>query len=135
MRRFRRREEQEITRMKQVLDLIQLDRCQVNALVGYFGENRTTPCGHCSWCLSGEVQNLAPPTVSPISLTRVDLYSLRDRCPPDLQTPRHLAKILCGLGSPAFTKGKLARDSLFGALEEHRFSDVFAWCETLWDPG
>jgi len=126
--KFQRREDQEIARIQQVLDLIQLDRCQVNELVGYFGEARSAPCGHCSWCLSGKAQKLLAPDLPPISLSRADLNALRDRCPTDLRTSRHLAKILCGLGSPAFTKAKLTRDRLFGALEHHRFSEVVDWC-------
>lgn len=126
--KFRRREEQEISRIQQVLQLIQLDRCQVNELVGYFGEDRAEPCGHCSWCLSGAASNLVSPEVPPIPLSPSDLNELRDRCPQNLRTPRHLAKILCGLGSPAFTKAKLSRDKHFGALDQHRFSSVVAWC-------
>ena len=59
------------------------------------------------------------------------LRGLRERCPEDLQSPRHLAKILCGLGSPASTKAKLTRDPLFGALEQHQFGRVVAWCEEV----
>ena len=129
LQRFHRREDQEIARIQQVLRLVQLDRCQVNELVGYFGEVRSAPCGHCSWCLTGQAQTFPVSDIPPIALSRGELNGLRNRCPQNLRTPRHLAKILCGLGSPAFTKAKLTRDSLFGALEQHRFSDVVAWCE------
>ena len=40
-RRFVTRERQEIGRVAQVLELVTRDDCQVNALVGYFGEVRS----------------------------------------------------------------------------------------------
>ncbi|MBM3496779.1 MAG: ATP-dependent DNA helicase RecQ, partial [Armatimonadetes bacterium] len=48
--RFLRREDQEIRRLRQVMELVTLNGCQVNALVGHFGEVREHPCGHCTWC-------------------------------------------------------------------------------------
>ncbi|HWD40688.1 MAG TPA: RecQ family ATP-dependent DNA helicase [Fimbriimonas sp.] len=128
--KFQRREDQEIARIKQVIDLIQLDGCQVNALVAHFGESRSSPCGHCTYCQSGERQSFRAPDGPAISLTHTDLKGLIDRCPPNFQTARHLAKLLCGLGSPAFTKAKLTRDPLFGTLEQHRFADVVSWCDS-----
>ena len=55
-----RREEQEIRRIQHVLQLVTHDGCQVNALVGYFGEKRTAPCGHCMHCATGKAQALPP---------------------------------------------------------------------------
>ena len=47
--------------MQQVLDLVTHDGCQTNALVGYFGEVRAAPCGHCTYCATGRVASLPPP--------------------------------------------------------------------------
>jgi len=126
--RFERREEQEIVRLRRVVDLIEHDGCQVNALVGYFGETRGAPCGHCTWCLTGQRQSLPKPSLPPISLKESDVAALCRRCPSELQSPRQIAKILCGLTSPAFTKLRLNRDPLFGSLEQHPFADVVKWC-------
>ena len=46
--RFERREQAEVERIARVVSLVTHDGCQVNALVGYFGEVRTEPCGHCT---------------------------------------------------------------------------------------
>ena len=48
-----RREQAETDRIARVVSLVTHDGCQVNALVGYFGEVREEPCGHCSFCLTG----------------------------------------------------------------------------------
>jgi ATP-dependent DNA helicase RecQ len=133
--RFQRREQQEIARLRRVVDLVEHDGCQVNALVGYFGEIREEPCGHCSWCLHHEARRLTAFGGQSIDLEHDEVMALSQRCPAELQSPRHLAKILCGLSSPTFTKLKLTRDPLFGSLEQHRFSDVVAWCEAELRPG
>jgi ATP-dependent DNA helicase RecQ len=62
--RFARRERAEIARIENVLALVTHDGCQVCSLVGYFGETRTEPCGHCSHCLTGCAQTLPPPEPS-----------------------------------------------------------------------
>ena len=43
-----------------------------------------------------------------------------------LREPRALARFLCGLSSPAFTRARLGRHPRFGALEEWPFASVLA---------
>jgi len=131
IQRFGKREEQEIARLRRVVDLIEHDGCQVNALVGYFGEDRQNPCGHCTWCLTQSAQKLPAAALRPIELEKSVVTALNRRCPPELQSPRQLAKLLCGLNSPLFTRLTLTRDGLFGALEQHPFADVVKWCATI----
>ena len=69
--RFERRERAEIERIQSVLALVTADRCQVQALVAYFGEVRAEPCGHCSHCLSGTAA-LPPPSPLPDAAAVVD---------------------------------------------------------------
>ena len=42
--------------------------------------------------------------------------------------PRQQARFLCGLTSPAQSRARIGRNSLFGALDSLRFADVLAWC-------
>ncbi len=51
--RFERRERAETERIQRVVSLVTHEGCQVNELVGYFGDVRDEPCGHCSFCLRG----------------------------------------------------------------------------------
>ena len=53
--RFARRERAETERLAQVLALVESPTCQVQALVGHFGETLDGPCGHCTVCLDGPV--------------------------------------------------------------------------------
>src|SRR5829696_4169026 len=108
------------------------DGCQVCALVGYFGETRTEPCGHCSHCLTGAAQQLSRPEPKRPIETAVDaeaLAALRSAQPDALAMPRQRARFLCGITSPATTRAKLTRDPLFGLLSDRRFADVLAWCD------
>jgi ATP-dependent DNA helicase RecQ len=93
----------------------------------YFGEARPEPCGHCTFCLTGTAQRLPKPDAPPrLELDRAVLDALSAEHPTALGTPRQRARFLCGLSSPATTKSKLSRHSLFGALAEQRFADVLA---------
>jgi ATP-dependent DNA helicase RecQ len=129
--RFDRREQAETERIQRVVTLVAHDGCQVQALVGYFGETLAEPCGHCTFCLSGEAQELPPAAVSPIDLAPGSLAELRAEHPDALGSARQLARFLCGLSSPAATRARLTRQPLFGALADRRFGDVLAWCGSL----
>jgi ATP-dependent DNA helicase RecQ len=129
--RFHRREEQEIARLRQVMELVTMDGCQVNALVGYFGELRETRCGHCTWCTTGRAQALPqipPREPLPFGLDANVFHALRAENPEALGEARQAARFLCGLSSPALTRAKLSRNPLFGVWEDRRFADVLAWC-------
>lgn len=127
--RFAVREEGEIARMRQVLDLITQDGCQVNALVGYFGEVRGTPCGHCTHCLTGKAQRLPPPAEQPPlpEELRDQVAALQAEHPTALGEARQAARFLCGISSPALTRAKLTRHALFGSQEDRPFGDLLEW--------
>jgi len=132
LERFVRRERAETGRIEDVLSLVTHDGCQVAALVGYFGEERAQPCGHCSHCLTGAVAELPPAEPRPPIEEAVDaaaLAELRAAHPEALGSARQRARFLAGITSPATTRARLTKDPLFGVLAERRFADVLAWCE------
>jgi ATP-dependent DNA helicase RecQ len=131
--RFERRERAQTERIQRVVSLVTHDGCQVNELVGYFGDVRDEPCGHCSFCLHGVAQRLPPPAaLQPVGEV-VDgraLEALAAAHPGALETPRQRARFLCGITSPAATRAKLTRGPVFGLLADRRFAEVLAWCES-----
>ncbi len=132
--RFVRREQAETSRVAQVISLVTHDGCQVRALTGYFGETRTDPCGHCTYCLTGRAQQLPGATSQPEIETLIDAGSLERLTaahPNALGAPRQRARFLCGITSPATSRARLTREPLFGVLGERRFLGVLRWCELL----
>jgi len=132
--RFQKREIREVARIQQVLALVTRGSCQTNALVGYFGEERETPCGHCTWCQTGEMvqipaQRAYPPLSEHIEIS--GLMQLRQAHPKALSAPRQVARFLCGLTSPALTRARLSRHPLFGAADNRAFEVVRFWAEEV----
>jgi ATP-dependent DNA helicase RecQ len=128
--RFDRRERAEVERIERVVSLVEHDGCQVAALVGYFGETRAEPCGHCTFCLTGVAQRLPSEAApAPITVDETAIAAIAAGSPEALGHPRQQARFLCGITSPATTRAKLTRDPLFGALGDRRFADVLAWCD------
>jgi len=131
LQRFEKREHAEIDRLQGMVRLAELHSCQVNALVGYFGEHREEPCGHCRYCLDQKPVKIAPaqsrPPCEQIVHPEEDLRALRDDHLAALSSPRQVAKFLCGLSSPALVTSRLTKHRWFGALEAHRFLDVVEW--------
>lgn len=131
--RFLAREEAEIARLQQVLELIEHPGCQVNFLVEHFGEKRQKPCGHCSYCRTKKPTVLpALPPAPPISAEWAEeLRGLRQLHQQALGDPRQLARWLCGLTSPATSRARLGKHPHFGALENRPFAEVLTWCKGL----
>jgi len=130
--KFEKREKQEITRLGNVLKLIGRKGCQTNALTTYFGEKRTEPCGHCTYCRTQTPTILTPSIVLPPLPAGLDvaaLQVLRETYPDALNHPRQLARYLCGLTSPATTRARITRSAMFGIWEAYRFAEILAWCE------
>ncbi len=124
--RFRKAETRDIARIRQVIDLAKTSDCLVKALLDYFGETLEKPCGHCDRC-KGDFTAFIESQES-ATLSREDqevLKKLRAENHPALQSPRQIARFLCGIASPAASKARLTRDPRFGSLA-HRHFDTLA---------
>ncbi|HLK61593.1 MAG TPA: ATP-dependent DNA helicase RecQ [Chthonomonadaceae bacterium] len=131
--RFQRREAQDIQRVQDILALVTHNGCLTNHLIRYFGEPRTEPCGHCTWCLTQRAQTLPALYPSPPLPTGLDVAvfrQLRAEHAHALGHPRQAARFLCGLTSPATIQARLSRNPLFGILDSRRFQEVLGWCES-----
>ena len=132
--RMIKREQAEINRLQQVLDLVSLDNCQTNALAAHFGEQRSQPCGHCSWCNRGarQISKISPRQTPDIG---DDLWQqVKDLVNKETilhSNPRLLARLLCGVSSPRLSRSKLTSHSLFGRLEHIPFTQILTRTEKL----
>jgi ATP-dependent DNA helicase RecQ len=120
------RERREIERLRQVLDLVGHDGCQVSFLGTHFGEPLPEPCGHCSFCL-GSGRPVAVPERAPAAIDE-DLWTkaslLRRDEAEAMSDPRAFARFLTGVSSPRLRRRKLASHALFGCLAQVPFADV-----------
>jgi len=122
--RFRKREENDIARIRQVLKYAGHTGCLTQYVLAYFGEVRDV-CGHCSRCKGVEHPPL--PEAAPPALGERDVQRIRDLLAEGhgaLSTPRQQARFLCGITSPATTRAKLRQHGLFGAFEAVPFQVV-----------
>ena len=124
--RMTAREQAELNRLTQVVELVTLDACQASALGEYFGQPLDAPCGHCSWCLD----NHQAKVVSGRTHATIDekvwqqAMALRKEHPEVLDDPRSLARLLAGVTSPRLIRAKLSRDKLFGTLADVPFEEL-----------
>lgn len=125
---FKAKEQSEVARIHNMLGFFQSDTCLSKTLAEHFGDHQLTgPCGHCSVC-NGFVATLPKPAeLPPLSSTNIGPWceEFRAACPIPL-TPQLLARFLCGLSVPVFTRMKARKMAGFGKLEPYRFEDVVA---------
>lgn len=129
--RVLKREAAEIARLRQVIELVGCDECQTAALAAHFGETLQQPCGHCSWCLDGKAKLHERPDhpIRPALLSEIQALMRKDESVKILQSPRSLARFLCGVSSPGISRAKLVKEPLFGVMADVPFRQVLAWIE------
>lgn len=136
---FAHREQRDILRMDQILELAHERTCLTRWLLRYFGEELAQDCGNCTSCLeraSGQDMTMPRPIPqSPIpTLSTEDVAAIRqvlDAKHAALRTPRQLTRFLCGISSPSTSRARLTRQDTFGMLEKTPFADVLAQAETM----
>ncbi len=128
--RTERREERELSRIRQILALFQHEGCLAGELGAHFGEHLQEPCGHCSWCL-GKKALLLPPRQRPhVDESRwKEVEAIRAEKAALLGDSRALARFLCGLSTPKSSKAKLGSHPLFGIFFEVPFAAVLERAE------
>ena len=135
---FARREERDLQRMAGLLEFASAPGCITRRLLAHFGEILAGDnCGHCHFCRTGEPAVHAILPASPIvPFTEADAEEIRAVIfeeNPALPSPRALTRYLCGLTSPAATRGKLTRRPGFGRWAAVPFRTVLAQVEACWD--
>lgn len=121
-RRTLKREERELARINQLLELLTGDGCIASRLGAHFGEPLPQPCGHCSACRDGMGLALPPRHYGSIDeATWGRAEALRDEQAEVLADARAFARFLCGLSSPKSSRVRLGSNPLFGAFSEVPF--------------
>ncbi len=136
---FAHREQRDVMRLAQVLELATHPGCLTRWLLHYFGEAMAEDCGTCTSCLERQKNGGdLPPRDIPVSSEPViraeDVAIIRDLLKEghvSLRSPRQLARFLCGLSSPATTRERLSRHDAYGLLAKVPFESVLAQAESM----
>lgn len=131
VKKFLTREQSDLDRLRQVLGLSSHRSCLTSYLTKHFGEKLDLPCGHCDRCRglpAKAIKRPKPRRVKDDELTAV--RSLVDEKHAALNSPRQLARFLCGMASPAATRARLTRNNAFGLFADLPFADVLAIAES-----
>lgn len=131
---FKEKEETEIRRIHGMISFFEGESCYSRRLAAYFGENlKDENCGHCSFCTGEKVTlNSSEKRRDLEELVELDKQELTGEASQLLNEKsdaNNLARFLCGLTSPLFTRLKIRKLSAFGALEDYPFKEVREWLE------
>jgi len=129
--RFSDKEQSEITRIHFLLDFFASKHCLNWQLADYFSDaNLQQPCGHCSVC-AGAITTF-PEREGLMPLAEYNFAQLTGQISDKLaqhQSDTLLARFLCGLTTPIFTRLKVRQLPGFATLEKYRFGDVLQWVQ------
>ncbi len=128
--KFQSREQADLARLRQVLGLSAHRGCLTGYLTKHFGEVLKAPCGHCDRCRGVPAKTIKRPKSRRV--TDDDIAAVRklvDEKHAALNTPRQLARFLCGMASPAATRARLTRNNAFALLADLPFAEVLIIAE------
>lgn len=127
--RFHQREQADLARLRQVVDLALTEGCLTGFVTAHFGEPLAA-CGHCDRCRGKKPEALPRDCVPEIGMEDLQLIqALREERHAALKSARQMARFLCGISSPAAQRARLTRHDAFGLLERVPFDDVLAMAE------
>ncbi|MBT9586931.1 RecQ family ATP-dependent DNA helicase [bacterium] len=124
MERFRVREQRDLERLQEMIQLTRHQGCTARALLTYFGQTLEQTCGVCGSCQHRPPDQLPAPQVRVSDAHRRRVERIRALAHPALSNPRQLARFLCGLSSPAATSARLGKNANFGSMAELPFEYV-----------
>lgn len=110
-----RREQGELGRLNQVVELASSESCLPRRLAHHFGEELDQDCGTCGPCTGHTAQQAPAREDRPFDLGEL---------PEELPDIRSAARFLCGITSPALRRAKLTRNVAFGRLRGIAFGRV-----------
>ncbi len=128
--KFQAREQSDLARLHQVLDLSAYRGCLTSYLTKHFGEKLKEPCGHCDRCRGVAAKKIKRPKSRRATDAELGVVKdLVDEKHAALATPRQLTRFLCGMSSPAATRARLTRHHAFGILSDIPFAEALIIAE------
>ena len=127
--RFQLRENADLKRIGQVVELAESADCLTHFVTRHFGEE-VGKCGHCDRCRGREPKILPRSQALEIGGGVMEaIHRIVEEGHASLKTSRQLARFLCGISSPAAYRARLTRHDSFGILESAPFDEVLRLLE------
>ncbi|HEY5315334.1 MAG TPA: RecQ family ATP-dependent DNA helicase, partial [Pirellulales bacterium] len=117
----------EYQKLRQVIDFAQGRQCRQAAILDYFGESGSQPCGHCDNCTPAKASPAAAQAGVPSDghLLQVARMALAGVARSRGRFGKHLiAQMLCGSSSAKITRCGLQKLSTYGLLKPLKQTDV-----------
>ena len=126
---FKKKESLEIQRIHNMVGFFESDVCISRQLAEYFGEYLAKErCGHCSFCKSGKAVLQATTELKPLPQYEYKTITAEfTQAVGEQFSELNLAKFLCGIYTPVFSKLKIKQLPYFGTLESYPFLEVKNW--------
>ena len=122
---FKKKESADVGRIHQMISIFESSGCLAMKLSSHFGETISTPCGNCSFCLTGRPAMFSGKPLPAISGTDVERYVRELKEISDSPISHDLAaRFLCGIVTPRLIRLKAKHLSGFGRLEKYPYGDV-----------
>ena len=127
---FRKKETADVARIHKMLSLFESGGCLNMKLSKHFGETIPSPCGNCSFCISGEPTTFPDEPLPQINGEGVKKYIRELKESSDSPVSDDLAaRFLCGIVSPRLIQLRAKQLNGFGRLEKYPYKDVKRWIQ------
>lgn len=126
--RFTARQNLEVKRIGNMIDLFEAPGCLAAGLSAYFGEKLGRPCGSCTQCRSAGPLEL--PAVKLSSLDGFDFFSLTQTLLKKTDPPvsaTMITRFLCGISTPRLIQIKARTLKSFGYLTAYPYQQIYSW--------
>ena len=126
------REHDEIARIDSVFEYACATSCQAASLSEHFGQPLEEPCGSCTYCTDDGSLEIETAKILQLDQATLDVVKkLKSSHADALPSSRSIARLLCGITSPALTRAKLSREKIFGTCSHIPFADVMKQVEAV----
>lgn len=124
---FQQVEKRDAGRVDEVVRFLSHHGCNTASLLAHFGERLDSPCGHCTFCRTGEGVYPKSRGKLPRLPPRAYVEGFRAEHPEPLGDARATARFLFGFRSCEIEAAGLIDHPAFGLLRRHDFDAVLAW--------
>lgn len=126
---FVSKETQEIEKLNSMISFFENDKCISKNMASYYGEKLFfESCNHCSICENGKTKIITENNISELQQIKFeDIFDIKKDSKILNLADKDIAKFLCGINLPLFSKMKIKSHNKFSFLDKFRIQDVIEY--------